>query len=836
MKLNYRSLRRVLALALSLLLALTPTLSGGVLASGEPETPRETVQNSDPVFFNANGVGVSSADDITNGGVMLSKTAAPVEGDPYSFDITLTVAAEGISKPAPKANIVLVLDSSSSMSDRDGNTPNCGKNLHRHSDEEECYATTYQCGKNEHTHGDEDCILTCEKEEHRHSLGFDGCYNWRLELKCGKEAHTHSDAENCYGDTEHTHTKDCRLTCTQEEHGVYNRPSELVHPSRCYSRAASATQAAENMVSAFLDANISANLAVVGFGKLATTYQGLTPLTEENRSEFSDAIDKALTIYDDVGTNMEQGIVTATTLLSENEQNFIIVISDGEPTFYGNPAKGTGSSMTETTKDETIKAATAAKDKATLYGVAFTQDIDIMKTMFAPNYYTATNAADLESKLVNSIAKSITTSISGVISDTMSSYVDYVALAADTDADVAATVSYDATEKVLNWNPGDLSVSQSITYRVTLNATYDAKNSYDFVDANNGATLTFTGADQSEHTVSFPVPKVSAPLYKVTYQWAEGSATPDGATLPTDSNVYRDGAEFTVSTENYAALTDYTFSGWNILSGVADGKVTGDITVEGSLTKKTTPSTPGETDAPSNKLTYVVKYYRDSVAEDNYLNEVNGAAVESGTDVESLIDKNAYKPDDTDDLTYEDGVIDDASSTVITEDGQVINVVYKSKAAETTTEATTTSKATEEPTPTPTDSSTVATTTKATTTSVTTTEGASNEPPVTSTSEPPVATSEPATTTEPATSDSSDVSAVTTAPSEPSDSSTEAPAETTPVAPVAPDAPIAPVDPDVPDTSDTNHTTLFAAMAVLSAMGLLVLLLNALNTRKSRKK
>lgn len=826
MKLNHRSLRRVLALALSLLLALTPTLSGGVLASGEPETPRETVQNSDPVFFDANGAEVSSADDITTGGVMLSKTAAPVEGDPYSFDITLTVAAEGISKPAPKANIVLVLDGSSSMNDRDTN-PSCGKGLHRHSSG--CYdLENYHCGKEPHTHN-KNCP-TCGKVEHEHNLGC-------LLFGCDQFEHKHTAA--CYEDTdiEHTHTNACRLKCGQEEHGRYPSfmSNTLVHLSSCYqSRAASAMQAAEDMISAFLKANISANLAVVGFGNVADCSLPLTPLTEENRSDFSDAIDKALTIGTNVGTNMEQGIVKASELLSEKtgEQNFIIVISDGEPTLYGTKPNGDGAIMDDATETATKNAATAAKSKATLYGVAFTQDIDIMKTMFAPNYYTATNAADLESKLVNSIAKSITTSISGVISDTMSGYVDYVELATDTDADVAATVSYDAAEKALNWNPGDLSVPQSITYRVTLNATYDAKNSYDFVDANSGATLTFTGADQSEHTVSFPVPKVSAPLYKVTYQWAAGSATPDGATLPTDSNVYRKGAEFTVSTENYAALTDYTFSGWDILSGVENDKVTGDITVEGSLTKKATPPTPGETDAPSNKLTYVVKYYHDSVALTNYIDEVNGDAVESGTDVESLIDKNAHKPVDANNRTYEDGVIDTASSTVITEDGQVINVVYKSKATETTTGESTTSKA-DESTSTPTDSSTESTTTKATTTSATTTEGTSNEPPVTSTSEPPVATSEPATTTEPATSDSSDVSAVTTAPSESSDGSTEAPSETTPD---APDAPIAPVDPDVPDTSDTNHTTLFAAMAVLSAMGLLVLLLNALNTRKSRKK
>lgn len=825
MKLNHRSLRRILALALalSLLLALTPTLSGGVLASEEPETPRVTVQNSDPVFYyNANGEKVSSADDIANGGVMLSKTAAPVEGDPYSFDITLTVAAEGISKPAPKANIVLVLDGSSSMDNRDTN-PSCGKELHRHT--ESCYdSNNYYCGKDPHTHT-EDC-LTCGEEEHRHGLRC-----WLL--GCERDEHEHT--ADCYKDIEHTHTNACHLKCGKEEHGRYPFMSDtLVHLSSCYqSRAASAMQAAEDMISAFLKANISANLAVVGFGDTAKSYLPLTQLTEENRTKFSDAIDEALTIGSNVGTNMQQGIVTATNLLPENEQNFIIVISDGEPTLYGTKPDGEGSYMDDATKKATTDAATAAKSKATLYGVAFTQDIEIMKTMFASNYYTATDAADLESKLVNSIAKSITTSISGVVSDTMSSYVDYVALAADTDADVAATVSYDADNKALNWNPGDLSVSQSITYRVTLNSTYDAKNSYEFVDANAGATLTFKGADQNEHTVNFPVPQVSAPLYRVTYQWAEGSATPDGATLPTDSNVYREGAAFTVSTENYATLTDYTFSGWSILSGVNDdGKVTGNITVEGSLTKKATPPEPNETDAPSNKLTYVVKYYRNSVAAANYINKVDGNAVESGTDVESLIDKNAHKPFDTDNLTYEDGVIDTASSTVITTDGQVINVVYKSKAAETTTGESTTSKA-DKSTSTPTDSSTESTTTKATTTSVTTTEGASNEPPVASTSEPPAATTTPATTSEPATSDSSDVSAVTTAPSEPSGGSTEAPAETTPVAPDAPDVP---VDPDVPDTSDTNHTTLFAAMAVLSAMGLLVLLLNALNTRKSRKK
>lgn len=769
MKLNHRSLRRVLTLALtlSLLLALAPTLSGGVLANGEPETPRVTVQNSDSVFFNANGEAVDDADDIADGGVMLSKTAAPVEGDPYSFDITLTVAATGISRPAPEANIVLVLDGSSSMNERDSN-PICGKELHQHTrggaDQESCYDFgTANCGMVPHTHG-EGC-LTCTKEEHSHVF-------WCV-FGCSKTPHTHSDENGCYMDTEHTHTDACYLTCTKEEHGRKQR-GELVHLSTCYhSRAASAMQAAEDMISAFLKANISARLAVVGFGTTATCILSPIPLTEANRASFSDAIEEALTIGTNEGTNMQQGLILATEPCPANEQNFIIVISDGEPTLHGNPPDGNGNSMSDATKEATKKATTDAKAKGiTLYGVAFTQNIDIMKDMFGSNYYTAADADALEETLVNSIAKSITTSISGVVSDTMSGYVDYVALAADTDADVAATVGYDAGKKVLNWNPGDLSVSQSITYRVTLNSTYDTKNSYDFVDANDHATLTFMGADQSEHEVSFPVPQVSAPLYHVTYQWAEGSATPDGATLPTDNSVYREGAEFTVSTEDYAALTDYTFSGWDILSGVdADGHVTGNITVEGSLTKQTTASS-----APSNTSEPADTSKPSNTSESSDTSEPSDTSKPSDTSESS----DTSKPSDT-------------------------------------SEPSNTSK------PSDTSEPSETTTTKATTTTVTTTEGASNEPPVATTT--PAETTESATTTEPAeTTEPSDVSAVTTAPSEPSDSSTVAPTETTPVAPV---------DPDVPDTSDTNHTTLFAAMAVLSAMGLLVLLLNA---RKSRKK
>ena len=704
MKNKVAPFKRILAFCLSLVLALTPVLTGAVSAAdGDDATP--AIVNPPSFIYDKDGNYLPDATEIPEGGVKLTKTAKPVDGDPYSFDITLEVEARGITAPAPNANIVLVLDESSSM---DEDTLTCTKTEHRHN---------------------RNC-LTCGKEAHHHEgwVLFGGCYSWDGSLVCQKEEHTHTEA--CY--------------CGTPEHR---------HDSSCYQRRANvARTAAKHMVQTFLDQGLAANFGVVGFGTLAHTYLGLTALSAENKSSIDKAIEDATRIGYSEGTNMEQGIVTATNMLADKtgEQNFIVVISDGVPTFYGTRPDGDGSSMDSATKAATVKAAEDARAKnITLYGIAFDSDIAVMKEIFGADKYSTTASGAALDSLLSTIASQIITAVKGAVSDTMGDHIDHDSVDVE-----GATVS----NGVLNWNPGTIDEKKSITYRITLGDSYAGG----LVDANKQAILSYNG----DKKAAFPIPQVSAPIYHVSYQWAAGSQTPGEVLLPVDSANYRIGDAFAATPATYDPVytTDaygnrngvYTFEGWDIVSGTIDDH---DIVITGSwkyeslnveahkviynwgtpdaavtavytLPVDTNDYVKGQaypvdatvynpvevrneqgvltgayvfsgwnapndhimgdedvvitgewTFVPVDQISYIVNYYVDSVSDANFLGtDPDVQPVLPGTDVANRVNKNLFKPADTDRLHYGDGQI--VSSTVITEAGQVINVVYNATPVE----------------------------------------------------------------------------------------------------------------------------------------------------------
>lgn len=682
MKNKVAPFKRVLAFCLSLVLALTPVLTGAVSAAdGDDATP--AIVNPPSFIYDKDGNYLPDATEIPEGGVKLTKTAKPVDGDPYSFDITLEVEARGITAPAPNANIVLVLDESSSMAE-DSNV--------------------LGCGKVEHVHSHNTC---CTRK------GF----------------HLFCNTDKCPVGYEHTHT-----------HGDWYEDS-------CYLvRSQVARAAAKTMVQAFLDQGLTANFGVVGFGTLSHTYLGLTALSGENKPTIDKAIDKATTIGSNEGTNMEQGIAAATSMLAEKEgdQNFIVVISDGEPTLYGTRPDGDGSSMDSATKAATVKAAADARAKnITLYGIAFDSDIAVMKEIFGADKYSTTASGAALDALLATIASQIATAVEGAVSDTMGDHVDHDSVGVE-----GATVS----NGVLNWNPGTIDEKKSITYRITLGDSYAGG----LVEANKQAILSYN----ADKKAAFPIPQVSAPIYHVSYQWAAGSQTPGEVLLPVDSANYRIGAAFAATPAAYdpVYITDtygnptgvYTFEGWDIASGtIADhdivitgswkfeslnveahkviynwGTPNAAVTAVYTLPVDTNDYVKGQTypvDAtvynpvevrneqgvltgayvfsgwnapndhimgdenvvitgewtfvPVDQIAYIVNYYVDSVSDANFLGtDPDVQPVLPGTDVADRVNKNLFKPADTDQLHYGDGQI--VSSTVVTEAGQVINVVY----------------------------------------------------------------------------------------------------------------------------------------------------------------
>lgn len=98
MKNKVAPFKRVLAFCLSLVLALTPVLTGAVSAAdGDDATP--AIVNPPSFIYDKDGNYLPDATEIPEGGVRLTKTAKPVDGDPYSFDITLEVEAPRHHRP-----------------------------------------------------------------------------------------------------------------------------------------------------------------------------------------------------------------------------------------------------------------------------------------------------------------------------------------------------------------------------------------------------------------------------------------------------------------------------------------------------------------------------------------------------------------------------------------------------------------------------------------------------------------------------------------------------------------------------------------------------------------
>ena len=569
-------------------------------------------------------------------------------------------------------------------------------------------------------------VLGCGKVEHIHSHNT-CCTRKGFHLFC--------NTDKCPVGYEHTHT-----------HGDWYEDS-------CYLvRSQVARDAAKTMVQAFLDQRLTANFGVVGFGTLSHTYLGLTALSGENKPAIDKAINKATTIGSNEGTNMEQGIVTATNMLADKagEQNFIAVISDGEPTLYGTRPDGDGSSMDSATKAATVKAAADARAKnITLYGIAFDSDIAVMKDIFGADKYSTTASGAALDALLATIASQIVTAVEGAVSDTMGDHVDHDSVGVE-----GATVS----NGVLNWNPGTIDEKKSITYRITLGDSYAGG----LVEANKQAILSYN----ADKKAAFPIPQVSAPIYHVSYQWAAGSQTPGEVLLPVDSANYRIGAPFAATPAAYdpVYITDtygnptgvYTFEGWDIASGtIADhdivitgswkfeslnvethkviynwGTPNAAVTAVYTLPVDTNDYVKGQTypvDAtvynpvevrneqgvltgayvfsgwnapndhimgdedvvitgewtfvPVDQIAYIVNYYVDSVSDANFLGtDPDVQPVLPGTDVADRVNKNLFKPVDTDRLHYGDGQI--VSSTVVTEAGQVINVVYNATPVE----------------------------------------------------------------------------------------------------------------------------------------------------------
>lgn len=342
------------------------------------------------------------------------------------------------------------------------------------------------------------------------------------------------------------------------------------------------------------------------------------------------------------GTNLEQGLTKAKDLLNSstvksiaNENKFVIVLTDGEPTFYDNTRnwniwngvwqpEGEGDSCNQDTYNATVTAATKLKSSAnSVYTVCYGAQNEIidctnetvsnfLKTKIATSAALAYEASDGYESLKTAfeeIYKSIEKGLSSgfTVTDPMG---EFIQLDESSIKDATAKVN----GNTITWTPttGEVSEKNGVkTYTYTLTYTVKLDTSADgFVDnkyyaTNDVTTLAFKDGDENI-TRNFNVPGVKgeSPKCTVTYnKGAHGSL----ADQNTDGNVVYSSVKLGSATPKAPDVTPddgYEFTGWN--PTIAE-TVTEDVTYTAQYKIK-------------DDLSYTVHYYwngtNDKVAED----------------------------------------------------------------------------------------------------------------------------------------------------------------------------------------------------------------------------
>lgn len=333
-----------------------------------------------------------------------------------------------------------------------------------------------------------------------------------------------------------------------------------------HQRLAKAKEAAKKFVDDYGKSGSGRYIALVSFATSANKYNfgdgwswdnwfpekvyWLDASNENNRGAINESIKK---MRADGGTNLEQGLSTATDLLKDNaisriskSNKYVIALTDGEPTLYGTGLGGyeggTGNSCNETTYKRTIAAADTLKKTAEyLYTVCYgaeNETIDYSKETvgdFLANRIASTdkayNATDGDNSSLSEafaqIYQSIEQGISSgfTVTDPMGQHVtlDGSSITGNGASVNNGTITWEPKNGTTVDNPdgSGKTTTYTLTYKVTLgevpeDGTYplNKNTTLKFKDGKNA-----DGSD-NEVTLQFNVPGVyrEAPKYTVTYK------------------------------------------------------------------------------------------------------------------------------------------------------------------------------------------------------------------------------------------------------------------------------------------------------------------------------
>lgn len=408
---------------------------------------------------------------------------------------------------------------------------------------------------------------------------------------------------------------------------------------------------AKNVAKSFIDSYGTSGsdryLAVVNFDTYANAFQfgrdKTSWLDVSNGTNRQTAKNRFDNLSAGGGTNLEQGLTKAKDLLNAstvksiaNENKFVIVLTDGAPTYYsaekngnfitGYYPEGKGDSCDQATYDATVTAATKLKNSAnSVYTVCYGAQNEIidctketvsnfLKTKIATSAALAYEASDGYESLKTAfeeIYESIEQGLSSgfTVTDPMGKYIQ-LQDASLTDCTInKGTITWTPTTGEVSEKNGVKTYTYTLTYTVKLDTSADGFVDNKYYATNDVTTLAFKDGD-NDITREFNVPGVkgTAPRYKVTYEYT--GTVPTGAPALPGEVSYKAGD--TVKVADAPTLAGYEFSGWT----------TSDATVgsDGSFTMPSNKVTLTGSWTLRSDLSYTVHYYwngtNDKVAED----------------------------------------------------------------------------------------------------------------------------------------------------------------------------------------------------------------------------
>lgn len=383
---------------------------------------------------------------------------------------------------------------------------------------------------------------------------------------------------------------------------------------------------AKNVAKSFIDSYGKSGsdryLAVVNFDTYANAFEfgrknnktsWLDVSNGTNRQSAKNGFDN---LYAGGGTNLEQGLTKAKDLLNAstvksiaNENKFVIVLTDGAPTYYsaekngnfiiGYYPNGEGNSCNQDTYDATVTAATKLKSSAnSVYTVCYGAQNEIidctnetvsyfLKTKIATSAALAYEASDGDESLKTAfeeIYKSIEKGLDSgfTVTDPMGKYVtlDESSITGNGASVKNGTITWTPTTGEVSEKNGVKTYTYTLTYKVMLGEVPD-DGTYPL---NKDTTLAFKDGD-ADKTLHFNVPGVqgTAPKYNVTYKF-EGTC-PDSVAVPA-SEQHKAGETVTMPEIN--APEGWIFNGWKYDSEPVTSveMPADDITIIGTFTER----------------------------------------------------------------------------------------------------------------------------------------------------------------------------------------------------------------------------------------------------------